>query len=178
MLTPVTIWITGLSVSGKTTLGERLERELLSLGIENVVLLDGEVIRERLKNFKYASNDRNYIAFKKAELALEHNKEGKIVIVTGITHQREIRAKLREYLGRFMEVYLKCPVEVCAQRDYKGNYQKAYAGELENFVGVTVPYEESNPELVLDTDKESVEECSRILVRHALDFINSHNPNE
>ena len=176
MLIPGTIWITGLSTSGKTTLGERLEKELLSRGIENVVLLDGEVVRERLRDFRYASSDRKSIAFKKAELALEHNKEGKIVIVTGITHQRETRAKLREYLGRFMEVYLKCPVEVCAARDYKGQYQKAYAGELENFVGVSVPYEESDPELVLDTDKKSVEECSAILLRQTIDFINGRNP--
>ena len=89
-----------------------------------MVLLDGEDVRDILKNFRYASKDRKSVALKKAELALELNYEGKIVIVTGISHQRETRIKIREYLGRFMAVYLKCPIEECARRDYKGNYTK------------------------------------------------------
>ena len=176
LLTPGTIWITGLSASGKTTLGQRLQEDLLSRGIEEVVLLDGEVIRERIKSFGYSPEKRNEVVFKVAELALEYNRQGKIVVVAAITHQRETRANVRKYLDRYMEAYLKCPVEVCAARDYKGNYQKAFSGELDNFVGVTFPYEESDPELVLDTYKKSIEECSKELLSHTLDFINGHNP--
>lgn len=174
---PGTIWITGLSASGKTTLGKRLRTDLLSSGVE-VVLLDGEEVRARIQNFGYSLEERNKVAFKIAELALEYNKSGKMVIVNAITHQRETRAKIREYLGRYMEVYLRCPVEVCAARDYKGNYQRALAGELDNFIGITFPYEESTPELVLDTHRKSVEECSAILLAHALKFKDGHMSDE
>lgn len=171
--TPGTIWITGLSASGKTTLAKRLQADLLSHGFESVVLLDGEAVRERIKNFGYSNEERNRVAFKIAELALEHNRNGEAVIVAGITHQRKTRAQIREYLGRYVEVYLKCPVEVCAARDYKGNYEKAFAGELDNFVGVTVPYEEANPDLTLETDIKPVDECAKILLARALEFFHS-----
>ena len=173
---PATIWLTGLSASGKTTLGEHLYADLLLRGVENIVLLDGEAVREQLGSFGYLAGERTQVAFKKAELARKFNQEGKTVIVTGISHKRETRAKLREYLGRFMEVYLKCPVAVCAQRDYKGQYQKALAGELANFIGVTADYEESNPELVLNTEQKSVDECAEILLSRVLVFLNGHKP--
>ena len=174
LFTPGTIWITGLSASGKTTLGKQLHEDLKSREINEVILLDGEAVRERIGNFGYTNEERNKVAFRIAEIALESNKNGKVVIVAGITHQRKTRAKIREYLGQYTEVYLKCPVDVCAARDYKGNYRKAFAGELDNFVGVTFPYEESDPELILDTQTKSAEECSKILLTHVLNFINSH----
>jgi len=172
----VVIWLTGLSVSGKTTLAQRLKSDLLSLGIKNVEMLDGEDVRKRIKNFGYTPKDRDFVFFQKVKLALEAFKEGNIVIVTGVTHRRKSREEIRSIFNQFIEVYLNCSPEICAKRDYKGNYRKAYAGEMENFVGITEPYEVSNsPELVLDTENNSVGECGRKLLEYTLFFLNDNS---
>ncbi len=173
MSKPGTIWITGLSVSGKTTLGERLFADLLKKGVSNVELFDGEKVRKKLRDkYGYLNKDRVSLSFHNAELAMESNKKGNIAIIAAIAHKKEIRKKIRDYLGNFMEVYLNCPVEVCAKRDYKGHYGKAFSGEYDNFVGVTEQYEKSDSvELILDTANQSIEECSAILLEASLGFI-------
>ena len=107
-----------------------------------------------------------------SKLANECNKRGNIAIVCAISHVKQTRAQIREHLAPdFMEVYLDCPVEVCADRDIKGHYQKALAGEYENFIGVTEPYQLSDqPELILDTVNQSVDQCADILVQYTLKF--------
>lgn len=173
-ITVGTIWITGLAVSGKTTLGQGLFKDLLNKGIDNVEFFDGEDVRTKLNKMHgdFLTKDRDALNMYKADLALKENRAGKVVIVTSISHTRTIRRRVRQHIGKFMEVYLKCPVSVCAQRDYKGHYKKAFAGEYDNFIGVTEPYEESDKvELTLNTGYQTMQECSQILLEASLDFI-------
>lgn len=168
-----TIWITGLSASGKTTLGRHLVRELRQRGGTAVELIDGEEIRPTLDRvYGYSRQERSLVVLAVAKLARQYNEEGKAVVVCAISHVEETRRQIRQYLGRFMEVYLYCPVEVCAQRDYKGNYRKAYSGLYDNFVGVTEPYEKSDsPELILDTANCSIDNCLATLLDRAIAFL-------
>ncbi|MBI3306449.1 MAG: adenylyl-sulfate kinase [Candidatus Omnitrophica bacterium] len=168
-----TIWITGLSASGKSTMGKNLRDSLMAAGITPIDLLDGEEVRKRLdKQYGFSTGDRNVVTLKLAELAFQSNQNGKIAIVCVISHVKELRDQARKLIGRFMEVYLDCPAEICAKRDYKGHYRKAFEGLYENFIGVTEPYEKSNhPDLILDTANKSVEECSSLLLTRALDFL-------
>ena len=169
---PGTIWITGIPASGKTTLGKSLYEALLSKGVSNVEWLDGEEVRKRLKDlYGFSTDDRTEVARHVIKLVRQYNAEGKVVVVSTISHRIETRSWIRSEIDRFMEVYLKCAVDVCAARDYKDNYRKAFNGEYGNFPGVTEPYEESDPELVLDTANSSVAECVAPLVKCAMEFI-------
>jgi len=171
-----TIFITGISASGKSTLGKRLRDNLVSSEINNVKLLDGEDIRRQLerrgKHFGYSTAERNQVALEIARIASEYNQQGFVCIVCSICHLKEIREQMRAIIGKVMEVYLDCPVSVCAQRDYKGNYAKAMQGLYGNFIGVTEPYQKSDhTESVLFTGKDSIEVCSQILLKAAMDFL-------
>ena len=137
-----------------------------------VELIDGEEIRPKLDRvYGYSRQERNLVVLSVAKIAREHNGEGRGVIVCSIAHVRETRQRVRHYLDRLMEVYLDCPVEVCAARDYKGHYRKAYGGSYDNFVGVTEPYEKSDhPELTLDTANRSIEDCMATLLDRTLAF--------
>jgi L-glutamine-phosphate cytidylyltransferase len=165
-LIPGTIWITGVSASGKSTLGKKLSKDLKVIGVNNVKLLDGETIREELGNtFGYRTEERNAILEKTIQMAREYNENGTIVIVTTISHKRAIRQKARDAIANFMEVFLDCPLDVCVERDYKGHYQKALNGEYENFIGVTESYEISDsPELVINTKSLSIVQCQELLI--------------
>lgn len=170
-LNVATIWLTGLTASGKSTLSERLYQDLVQRGIINVVLLDGEAVRNELKNHNYTTDDRNAVGIAKAEIALKYNKQGQIVIITGIAHHRETRDKIRHLFENYSEVYLKCTAEDCANRDFKGHYKKAFAGEYEDFIGVTEPYEESEPDLILDTATNSIDECADKLYNYTMTLL-------
>ena len=162
---PITIWFTGLSASGKSTLSERLYNDLQKLGIKNVELLDGEMVRDMFKNYNFDDSSREQVGIQKAKIALELNQQGKIVLVSGIAHKRKWRHDIRKMMDRYFEVYLDCGVNECSKRDYKGHYQKALSGELVDFVGVSEPYEESDEcDLVLHTGRDAVEVCSRVLL--------------
>lgn len=163
-----TIFITGISASGKSTMGKRLRDNMVKNGINNVMLLDGEDIRGQLekrgKHYGYSDDDRTTVALQIARLALEYNQKGIICIICSICHIRKIREEMRSIIENVMEVHLDCSVDICAKRDYKGNYSKAFRGLYDNFVGVTEPYQESgHVELNLHTGIDSIEECSRIL---------------
>jgi len=168
-----TIWITGLSASGKSTLGQNLFNDLLKRNINNIEFFDGEQVRNKLGNkYGYNNEDRKRLSFYNAKLAIESNNRGNIAIVAAIAHKKDIRKEIRSTIGNFMEIYLKCPAEICAKRDYKGHYKKAFAGEYQNFIGVTEPYEESDSvELILDTASMPIKKCSEILLEAVLDFI-------
>ena len=170
----ITILITGYSASGKTTLGTLLKSDLEKEGINNVVLLDGEAVRKKLNNNKYLVKDRNSLGIHKARLALECNQEGKIAIITGIYHDRNIREKVRQLIDNYLEVFLECSAKVCASRDYKGHYKKALNGEYSNFVGVTEPYQKSinyPPEIVIDTTKNTINESAATLLSFTLKYL-------
>ena len=166
-----TIWFTGLSASGKSTLSERLYNDLHELGVTNVELLDGESVRDMLKNHSFDKSSREKIGIQKARIALELNKQGKIVLVSGIAHKKRWRKDIREMMENYFEVYLDCDVKECSKRDYKGNYEKAFSGKLENFIGVSEQYEESDEyDLRVNTSEQSIEACSKLI----LDSVLSH----
>ena len=167
-----TIWFTGLSASGKSTLSERLFKDLKQLGLKNVELLDGEAVRDILKNDNFDESSREKIGIQKAKIALELNKQGKIVLVSGIAHKKKWRDDIRVMLDNYYEIYLDCSVEDCSKRDYKGNYQKALSGELDNFIGISEPYEVSDSfDLVVDSGICSIEDCSKKILASVLGFI-------
>ena len=154
-----TLWFTGLSGSGKTTISHLVEQELRDRG-SRVEVLDGDVVRENLsKGLGFSKEDRDTNIRRIAFVADLLSRNGVPVITAAISPYREIRAQARELMGeRFIEVFVKASVEVCAERDVKGLYEKAFAGEIKEFTGVSDPYEPpENPELVLDTEEESID---------------------
>lgn len=165
-----TIWFTGLSGAGKTTLAQALEPELRARGIK-VELLDGDEIRTNLsKGLGFSKEDRDTNIRRIGYVSRLLARNGVGVISAAISPYREVRDEVRRSVEvegvPFIEVYLKCPIDVLAERDVKGLYRKALAGEITEFTGVSDPYEApEEPEIVLDTDHESVTESARKIIR-------------
>jgi len=165
--TGFTIWFTGLSGAGKSTLAEVIERRLKDQG-RNVEILDGDIVRTHLsKGLGFSREDRDTNIKRIAFVCSLLTRNGVVCISAAIAPYREAREWARREIGDFVEVYLKCPIEVCRQRDVKGLYKLVDEGKIKNFTGVDDPYEEpETPELVVETDKESVEESvSRIFAK-------------
>ena len=162
-----TIWLTGLSCSGTSTLSEILVAELKKRGRTKIEVLDGDVVRTNLsKGLSFSKEDRDINIKRIGFVCKLLTRNGVIAISAAISPYREIRDYNRREIGNFMEVYCKCPLEVCIQRDVKGLYKKALAGEIKNYTGVDDPYEEPlNPEVVLETDKETPEESVAKIIR-------------
>jgi len=164
-----TLWFTGLSGSGKSTLSELLEAEFRRREYK-VEVLDGDIVRTHLsKGLGFSKADRDINVRRIGWVCSVLARNGVIAVSAAISPYENIRAECR-YLtessgAQFIEIYTKCPIEVLAERDVKGLYKKALAGEIENFTGVSDPYEEpQNPDLVVESDKESVESAfERIL---------------
>ena len=155
-----TLWFTGLSGAGKTTISHIVERELRDRG-SRIEVLDGDVVRENLsKGLGFSKDDRDTNIRRIAFVADLLSRNGVPVITAAISPYREIRDEARELMGdRFIEVFVKASVEVCAERDVKGLYEKAFKGEIKEFTGVSDPYEPPlSPELTLDTEHDSAEE--------------------
>jgi adenylyl-sulfate kinase len=155
-----TLWFTGLSGAGKTTISHLVEAALRARG-SRVEVLDGDVVRENLsKGLGFSKEDRDTNIRRIAFVADLLSRNGVPVITAAISPYREIRDEARELMGdRFIEVFVKASVEVCAERDVKGLYEKAFKGEIKEFTGVSDPYEPPlNPELILDTEHDSAEE--------------------
>jgi len=161
----VTVWFTGLSGAGKTTIAHKLEQVLRERG-RNVEILDGDVVRTHLsKGLGFSKEDRDINIRRIGFVCQLLSRNGVIAIAAAISPYRDIRDEVREMAGDFVEVYAKCPIEVLTERDVKGLYKKALAGEIKNFTGVSDPYEEPlNPEVVIETDKESEDESLAKLV--------------
>jgi adenylylsulfate kinase len=161
------VWFTGLPSSGKSTIASELEHQLYNRGIRTY-LLDGDNVRHGLNsNLGFSPEDREENIRRIGEVAKLFVDAGMITFVAFISPYRKDREKARKLLedGEFIEVYVKCPVEVCEQRDPKGLYQKAKQGEIKEFTGVSAPYEEPlDPEIVLETDKLAVEESVKKLM--------------
>ena len=158
MTAGVAIWLTGLPRAGKTTLAKGLEAELKQQG-HKVEVLDGDEVRERLtKGLGYSKEDRDENIRRISFVARLLVRNGVVTIVSTISPYRDVRDEARRDIGSFTEVYVKCPVEACIKRDFKGLYEKALRGEIGNFTGVSDPYEPPlSPEVVVETDRESVE---------------------
>ncbi|SDM52562.1 adenylyl-sulfate kinase [Halarsenatibacter silvermanii] len=156
------LWFTGLSASGKSTIAIELEKRLVDSG-KAVYRLDGDNIRSGLnKDLGFTPEDRDENIRRVAELAALFKDAGLITLVSFISPYQEKRDFARELVGDkyFHEIYVKARVETCEERDPKGLYEQARKGEIENFTGISAPYEEpEDPELVLDTDKFKLEEC-------------------
>lgn len=164
-----TIWLTGLPASGKSTIAVALEKALWDRGVHAFVL-DGDNIRHGLnRDLGFSPKDREENIRRIGEVAKLFTTAGVINITAFISPYRADRDRVRALMqpGEFIEVYVSCPVEVCEQRDPKGHYKKARAGEIPEFTGVSAPYEPPlHPELVLRTDQESEEECVRKLLAY------------
>jgi adenylylsulfate kinase len=158
-----TLWFTGLSGSGKTTITNLLVKELRTRG-SKLEVLDGDIVRENLsKGLGFSKEDRDTNIRRIAFVANLLSRNGVPVITAAISPYRAIRDEARELMdSRFVEAYVKASVEVCEERDVKGLYAKARAGEIKEFTGVSDPYEPpKSPELVLDTEQQSPEESAR-----------------
>jgi adenylylsulfate kinase len=155
------IWFTGLSGSGKTTIAHEVEEKLLEAGVP-VEILDGDVVRENLsKGLGFSKEDRDINIRRIAFVAHLLQRNGVFVITAAISPYRAIREEARSMIKDFVEVFADAPIEVCEQRDVKGLYAKARAGEIKGFTGVDDPYEPpSNPEVVAETAEESVEQSA------------------
>ncbi len=155
----VTLWFTGLSGAGKTTISRAMEKNLRMLGYQ-VEMLDGDVVRQNLtRDLSFSKEDRDENIRRIGFVAHLLTRNNVIVLVSTISPYREVREELRRRIGDFIEVYVNAPLLVCEQRDVKGLYKKARAGEIQHFTGIDDPYE---PPLIPDvecrTDLESLEE--------------------
>lgn len=160
------VWLTGLSASGKSTIAVEAERALTAMGA-TVYRLDGDNIRFGLNSdLGFSEADRLENIRRIAEVCALFQDAGLIVLACFISPLKQMRKTARDKAkGSFLEVYVKAGVETCAQRDPKGLYEKALKGEIKDFTGVSAVYEEpETPELVLDTEKNSLEECVGELV--------------
>ena len=165
----VVLWLTGLPSSGKSTLAHEVERLLFERGCNSYVL-DGDNIRHGLnKNVGFSPEDRKENIRRIGEVAKLFADAGVIVFTAFISPYREDRDQARSLneKGRFIEIHCQCSVGECEKRDPKGLWQKARKGEIEEFTGVSAPYEEPlNPEIVVHTDTCSLEECADQIMRH------------
>jgi adenylylsulfate kinase len=162
-----TVWFTGLSGSGKSTLGVAVARRLRAAGIR-VEVLDGDEVRHNLsKGLGFSREDRDTNIRRIGYVARLLTRNGVAVIAAAISPYRAARDEVRREIGAFVEVHVRASLQECIRRDTKGLYRKALAGELPQFTGVSDPYEEpAAPELVLDTEQETVAEgATRIIER-------------
>jgi adenylylsulfate kinase len=161
----VTVWLTGLSGAGKTTIAHELRTSTEALG-RRVEILDGDIVRENLsKGLGFSKEDRDANIRRIAFVSQLLTRNGAFVIVAAISPYAGVRNEAREMIGDFVEVHVDCPIDVLTARDTKGLYAKALAGEINNFTGISDPYEApSSPELVISTaDEEVKQSASRII---------------
>jgi adenylylsulfate kinase len=163
------LWLTGLSASGKSTLANELDKHLYHKSIRSYVL-DGDNVRHGLNSdLGFSPEDRKENIRRIGEVSKLFVDAGLFTITAFISPYLEDRTMVREMFadGEFVEVYVKCSVEECENRDPKGLYKKARANEIREFTGISAPYEIStSPEVVVETDKFSIEECVEQLVQY------------
>jgi bifunctional enzyme CysN/CysC len=156
------VWLTGLSGSGKSTIARELEKRLFDRDLQTM-MLDGDNVRHGLSgDLGFTPNDRKENIRRVGEVARLFFEQGNVTLCTFISPYQEDRDRVRNLVddGRFFEVHVDCPLEVCKERDTKGLYEKAEQGEIANFTGVSAPYEApENPEVVVNTDQDDVEAC-------------------
>lgn len=173
-----TVWFTGLSGSGKSTVAHRVERLLIERGVFAYVL-DGDNVRQGLNgDLGFSAEDRRENIRRIGEVARLFADAGALVLTAFISPYRADRARVRELLGEggFVEVHVTAPLAVCEQRDPKGLYEKARAGQIKDFTGVDAPYEEpEDPEVRIDTAEQDVDACAQRVIEYldAHDYLRS-----
>ncbi|HCZ9264362.1 adenylyl-sulfate kinase [Vibrio sp. sp1] len=169
---PAVLWFTGLSGSGKSTIANAVESKLLSLG-KHSYLLDGDNVRHGLnKDLGFSDQDRIENIRRIGEVAKLFVDSGTIVLTAFISPFISDREQARQLMAEseFLEVFIDTPLEICEQRDPKGLYKKARAGEIKNFTGIDSSYEAPlNPEIHVKTANKTVEECAEFVVKHLLE---------
>lgn len=151
------LWFTGLSGAGKSTLANQVANELRQRG-HRVEILDGDEVRQNLsKGLGFSKEDRDINIRRIGYVCHLLARNGVIAIAAAISPYREVRDEVRRTHGRFVEVFVKCSIDILVERDIKGLYKKALAGEIKGFTGISDPYEEPlSPEIVIETDNEPV----------------------
>jgi adenylylsulfate kinase len=163
-----TVWLTGLSGSGKSTIAVELEKVLCTRGVRTYIL-DGDNVRHGLnKNLGFSPEDRTENIRRIGEVAKLFTDSGTVTLTAFISPYRADRDQVRAIMpDDFVEVYVDCPLEVCEQRDVKGLYQKARAGQIKEFTGISAPYEApAKPELTIETSKQSVADSAAQIVAY------------
>lgn len=163
-----TVWFTGLSGAGKTTIADAIEPILRERGITKLEKLDGDVVRTHLsKGLGFSKEDRDTNIRRIGWVAEVLTRNGVCVLASAISPYREIRDEVRANVGNFVEVYVHCSIEELTRRDVKGLYEKALKGEIANFTGVSDPYEAPlNPDVTVDSEAEDLEESvAKVLAR-------------
>ena len=161
-----TLWFTGLPCSGKSAVADRVAEILHEKGLR-VERLDGDIVRQDLtRDLGFSKEDRDENIRRVTFVAKLLTRNGVGVLTSFISPYREVRARSRGEIGNFIEVYAKCALEECIRRDVKGMYKKAMRGEIKEFTGISDPYEEpENPEILLQTDKETLEESVAVVLK-------------
>jgi len=160
-----TLWFTGLVCSGKSVLADAVAEDLKGLGIK-VERLDGDIIRKSLtRDLGFSDDDRRMNIERVTFVAKLLTRNGVAVLASFISPFNDIRAYSRKEIGAYILVYVKCPIEVCEERDIKGMYAKARAGEIKQFTGIDSPFEEPDKaDIIVDTDKQTIEESKEIII--------------
>ncbi len=157
----VTLWFTGLPCSGKSAVADRVAEILRERGLR-IERLDGDIVRKNLtRDLGFSKKDRDENIRRITFVAKLLTRNGVIVLTSFISPYRKVRAYACEEIGSFIEVYVKCSLDVCIKRDVKGMFEKAIKGEIKEFTGISDPYEEPlDPDILLETDKEELEESA------------------
>ena len=165
-----TIWMTGLSGSGKSTVANMLAKRLRAVGAR-VEILDGDVVRTNLsKGLGFSKEDRDTNIRRIGFVCNLLSRNGVFAIAAAISPYRAIRDEVRAAAGDFVEVFADCPLETLVERDAKGLYKKALAGEIKNFTGVSDPYEPpESPEVRVDSSRETAEESTEIVWQYLIE---------
>lgn len=162
------VWFTGLSGSGKSTVAHMVEEQLYRMGCHTYVF-DGDNVRHGLcAGLGFSPQDRSENIRRIGEMVKLFLGAGILALTAFISPFARDRRAVRDLIGSrdFIEIHCRCPLEVCEQRDVKGMYKRARAGEIKEFTGISSPYENpENPDLVLDTDKLSIEECAERVIQ-------------
>jgi len=160
-----TLWFTGLSGAGKSTLARKVEGILLERGM-NVEVLDGDEVRENLsKGLGFSKEDRDTNIRRIGYVCNLLSRNGTVAISAAISPYKSVRNEVRAMMKHFVEVYVECPIEVLTERDVKGLYKKALAGEIKNFTGISDPYEApEKPEVVVNSSTQTEDESVAMII--------------
>ena len=161
-----TLWFTGLPCSGKTVLANAVAEDLRKRDMK-VERLDGDIVRKSLtRDLGFSEEDRNMNIERVTFVAKLLTRNGVAVLASFVSPYNKIRAYSRQEIGNYILVYVKCSIEVCEQRDVKGMYAKARAGEIKDFTGVDHPFEEpDNADIIVETDKLTIEKSKRLILK-------------